>query len=230
MYIKELQLNDFKSFHEQDFKFYKGLTVVTGSNGSGKSNIFDAIVFALGNNSSKTLRYKHINELIHKGQDADFAKVKLVFDDDTSIERYVSDGASVFRLNDKRTTMEAISAYLKEKKLSYSGHNIVLQDDVKKVVEMSDVDRRKYVDEIANISKFDEQKQKALKNLETVANKINEVKLVLNERKEWLTKLESEKSSAERYLQLDRQKLLTEATILKKERETITERYFYNNN
>jgi len=221
MYIKEVELNDFKSFHEQSFKFDKGLTVITGSNGSGKSNVFDSMVFALGNNSPKTLRYKSINELIHKGMNAEFARVKLTFDDNTTIERYVTDGASVFRLNGKRTTLEAISAFLQEYKVRCDGHNIVLQDDVKKIVEMGDLERRKYIDEIANISKFDEQKQKALKNLEKVNEKINEVKLVLNERKEWLDKLEKEKSSAERYLYLDRQKLLTEATILKKEKRQL---------
>lgn len=221
MYIKELQLNDFKSFHEQKFLFNKGLTVVTGSNGSGKSNVFDSIVFALGNNSPKTLRYKMIDELIHKGSNAEFARVQITFDDDTTIERYVADGSSVFRLNGKRTTLEAITSFLQEYKVSCNGHNIVLQDDVKKIVEMSDVDRRKYIDEIANISKFDEQKSKALKNLEKVSEKIAEAKIVLTERKEWLDKLEKEKASAERYLYLERQKLLTEATIIKKEKKQL---------
>jgi|GEM_PF-2838695 len=221
MYIKEVYLENFKSFHDQKFVFNKGMTVVTGSNGSGKSNIFDAVIFCLGNASPKTLRYKNLNELIHKSLDADYGKVTLVFDDGTKLERSIADGTTLFRVNGARTTLEATTGFLKEKGITCQGHNIVMQDDVKRIVELTDVERRKLIDEIAHVARFDEQKQKALKNLESVNEKIKQTRLVLDERKEWLTKLESEKALAEKFFALDRNKIIIEATILKKEKKQL---------
>lgn len=63
MIIKILELNNFKSFNGKTaISFADGLTVITGLNGTGKSNIFDAINFALG-------KYKaQAKSLINKGK------------------------------------------------------------------------------------------------------------------------------------------------------------------
>src|ERR1700693_4884123 len=57
-YIRRLEVKGFKSFGPRPLTitFEQGLNVVTGPNGSSKSNIADAILFALGENSPRVLR------------------------------------------------------------------------------------------------------------------------------------------------------------------------------
>lgn len=55
MKIKFLELNNFKSFKGKcTISFNSGLTVITGLNGTGKSNIINGVNFALGKYKAKT--------------------------------------------------------------------------------------------------------------------------------------------------------------------------------
>ena len=65
MYIKQLEVDNFKSFaNEVNIPFLKGFTTISGPNGSGKSNIIDSILFALGLSSSRALRAEKLFHLI----------------------------------------------------------------------------------------------------------------------------------------------------------------------
>lgn len=70
MKIKILELNNFKSIKGKcTISFHSGLTVITGLNGTGKSNIINGVNFALGKYETKT-------ELIHEGKKE--ASVRIV--------------------------------------------------------------------------------------------------------------------------------------------------------
>lgn len=70
MEIQFLELNNFKSFKGKcTISFNSGLTVITGLNGTGKSNIINGVNFALGKYETKT-------ELIHEGEKE--ASVRIV--------------------------------------------------------------------------------------------------------------------------------------------------------
>ena len=87
-YIKKIELKGFKSFGPQTVKILldKGFSVITGPNGSGKTNIVDAILFALGELSVKRLRAETAAKLIFQGSEkagiekAKMAKVVIQFD------------------------------------------------------------------------------------------------------------------------------------------------------
>lgn len=73
MKIQFLELNNFKSFKGKcTISFNSGLTVITGLNGTGKSNIINGVNFALGKYETKT-------ELIHEGEKE--ASVRIVLTD-----------------------------------------------------------------------------------------------------------------------------------------------------
>jgi len=84
MYIEELVIDGFKSYaHRTVLKgFDANFTAITGLNGSGKSNIIDAIAFVLGNKNYAQLRVDNAQNLIYKNGQAGVQKatVTLVFD------------------------------------------------------------------------------------------------------------------------------------------------------
>ncbi|NIR86639.1 AAA family ATPase, partial [Candidatus Bathyarchaeota archaeon] len=68
-YIKKIEMRGFKSFGPKAATILldKGFTVLTGPNGSGKTNIVDAILFGLGELSARRLRAESFSRLIFHG-------------------------------------------------------------------------------------------------------------------------------------------------------------------
>lgn len=72
MHIKELVLDDFKSFGRKTrIPFYEDFTTISGPNGSGKSNIIDSILFALGLARTSGIRAEKLTDLIYNPDDTD---------------------------------------------------------------------------------------------------------------------------------------------------------------
>ncbi|MFD1511845.1 chromosome segregation protein SMC [Halomarina rubra] len=70
MHIKELVLDDFKSFGRKTrIPFYEDFTTISGPNGSGKSNIIDSVLFALGLARTSGIRAEKLTDLIYNPDD-----------------------------------------------------------------------------------------------------------------------------------------------------------------
>lgn len=66
--LSRLDIKGFKSFAEPaELVFPEGITAVVGPNGCGKSNISDAIVWALGEQSTSALRAQKMQDVIFQG-------------------------------------------------------------------------------------------------------------------------------------------------------------------
>ena len=213
--IKSLTMEGFKSFakHTQ-FLFSNKFNVILGPNGSGKSNVLDAICFVLGRLSSKSLRAEKTASLIYNGgkskQPAKKAIVSIVFDnskhefpvesDELKITRIVrQDGQSTYKINDKRVTRQQVLDVLSYAKIDPDGYNIVLQGDITRFVNMSSIERRQIIEEIAGISSYEDKKQKALNELDRVEGRIKEAEIILAERKTYLKELKKQYEQALKY-------------------------------
>jgi len=217
-YVKALELQGFKSFANKTvLKFPKAFNMIIGANGSGKSNIIDALCFVLGKASKKSMRAEKFSHLIFNGgkkdKPAKFASVKLTFDNSTKIFPYNTeevsvsrtvrkDGASIYRINNNAVTRQEILNALNTVNLNPDGYNIILQGDIDRFVDLSPEQRRFIIEEISGISVYEDKKAKSLNELSKVEAKIKEASILLSEREKYLKELIDEKKQAENYLKM----------------------------
>ncbi len=200
--------------------FERGFTVVTGPNGSGKSNIGDAILFALGENSPRNLRAANgkMSGLIYepkKDESPDSQKPKecrvtLQFDNSdraipvdaetvTVTRELRDDGENAYYLNGKKTTRGNLSEILDLAGLSPGGLNMVLQGASSGVAEMTPDEKRKMIEGVVGISKFDEKKSEALRTLNAADQKIEVAMARIDEQRSVLESLDAQRNDLIRH-------------------------------
>ena len=83
--VNKLKISGFKSFaHPTELLIEDGVTGIIGPNGCGKSNIFEAIRWVMGESSSKSLRSNSMDDVIFNGTQnipaKNFAEVSIELD------------------------------------------------------------------------------------------------------------------------------------------------------
>ena len=226
MYIKKITLKNFKSFGRKvEVPFFRGFTVISGPNGSGKSNIIDSIVFCLGlSTSTKALRAEKLTDLIHTGKDE--AEVSITFDNSDSSLPFPGDVTvtrkirvtgkgyySYYYLNGKSCSLSDIQDMLSRAGIHGDAYNVIMQGDVTRLAEMTPVQRRRIIDDIAGISEFEEKREKAIEELDRVRENIEKIEAVLSEVSKRLEELERDREEAIRYRSLLEEKDYTNRVI-----------------
>jgi len=240
MYLKQIELENFKSFGKKlTVPLLEGYTAVTGPNGSGKSNISDAILFVLGPKSSRAIRAGKLTDLIFNGgnnrQPANYCKVSLVFDnkdrmipideDDVRLTRLIklsSDGdgySSYFYVNDRKSSLSEFDMLLSNARISADGYNFVQQGDVTRMVTMSNLERRRVLEDISGISKFDEEILKAQRERDETDANIDRISIILSELQRQIDQLEQEKEVAMTYLRTKETLVRSKAQLAHRQRE-----------
>jgi len=214
--IIRLKLKGFKSFANTTvINFEKGFNTVVGANGSGKSNVFDAMCFVLGRMSSKGLRADKLGNLVFNGgkysKPAKEAEVSIFLSNENKelmdvdleeikISRIVKkSGQSQYYLNNNKVTRTEIVEVLKRAFIDPDGYNVILQGDIMKIVNMSTIERRLLIEEISDISGYEDKRKKGLKKLEKVEIDLKDADLLMSEKTKYLKELKSEKEAAEKY-------------------------------
>lgn len=235
MHITHLETDNFKSFgRKTKIPFFPGFTVISGPNGSGKSNIIDSILFVLALSTSRSLRAERLTDLINLNSGRNTAEVELTFSDGTVIKRRIKRTDNTYYnylyLNGRPCRQGDLLEFLAQRGIVPHGYNVVMQGDINRIIEMSDLERRKIIDEIAGVAEFDQKKALANEELERVRVKIQEQNAHLEELTVRLTQLEKQRVQALRYKTLqDRLKYLTSCrsaarlTIKKNEYEILQE-------
>jgi len=231
LYIKEVELKNFKSFGKSiRVPLKNDFITVTGPNGSGKSNIVDALLFALCLSSSRAMRAERLPDLIYRGdngKDPDYAQVTVRLDnsgrifpldqDIIEVSRKIKVNndkyASSYYFNGKSCGQAELLDLLAKAGITPESYNIVMQGDVTRIIEMTPVERRKILDEIAGVAEFDEKKRKAMEELEVVRERIGRVDVILEEVGSQLARLKEERDRAHTY-QAHREELKRQEAFL----------------
>ena len=217
--IQKLKLHGFKSFPKStEILFPKGYSCVIGSNGSGKSNIMDAFCFVFGKGSAKGLRAEKSANLIYnggkEGKPMKDAEVSIWFDNkekefplsekEIKISRIVKEnGNSIYKINDKTKNRQEVIDLLNAARIDPDGHNIILQGDVVRFMELRSEQRKEVMEEISGISVYEDKKQKALNDLDKVEEKLKEANIILTERRANLRELKNDRDQALRYREIE---------------------------
>ena len=207
MYIKSLDIDNFKSFSRKThIPGYQGFTVISGPNGSGKSNIIDSILFVLTLSSSRYLRAEKLTDLINVNSNRNTAEVAIEFSDGTKIRRKIKRTKNGYYnylyLNEKSCRQSELLEFLAHRGIIPHGYNVVMQGDVNRIIEMSDTERRKILDEIAGVSEFDQKRNLAQNELEQVHARIQEETVYLCSLTSRRDELEKQREQALRHREL----------------------------
>jgi chromosome segregation protein len=215
LHITHLEIDNFKSFGRKTrIPFLPGFTIISGPNGSGKSNIIDSILFVLALSTSRSLRAERLVDLINLNSGKKTAEVELTFSDGTVIKRRIKRSDNTYYnylyLNGRACRQGDLLEFLAQRGIVPHGYNVVMQGDINRIIEMSDLERRKIIDEIAGVAEFDQKKTLAFEELDRVRVKIQEQNAHLEELSVRLVQLEKQRVQALRYRSLqDRLKYLT---------------------
>ncbi len=206
-----------------------GFTVITGPNGSGKSNIADAILFAIGENSPKHLRAangklsgviydpkKEEGDLGRTGERPGSCRVSLQFDnsdraipvdsDQVTVTRELKEtGENAYFLNGKKTTRTALGETLDLAGVSPGGLNIVPQGAATKVADLTPEEKRRIIEDVVGIAKFDEKKSEAQRQLSQADLRLEVALARIGEMKSTLTSLDLQRNDLIRYNLLENQ-------------------------
>jgi chromosome segregation protein len=223
-YIKKIELKGFKSFGPKTatVTLDKGFTAITGPNGSGKTNIADAVLFGLGELSARRMRAASLSKLVYHGypdlniKKANTAKVVIQFDNsdgrlpvDTqtvTISRELNRaGQSLYRLNGRRMSRSHIVNILSMAGISSTGHNVVLQGIIARIAEISAVDRRKMIAELVGIAQYDAEKAEAEDKLRAAEISIRTAMGRIDEVQQRVDNLERERNELLRYMFLQKE-------------------------
>lgn len=229
--INRLVMKGFKSFaNKTELVFGEHFNCILGPNGSGKSNVLDALCFVLGKSSIKEMRAEKSANLIYNGgkrkSPAKEGSVGIYFDnkskifgaefgEEVEITRIVKhNGQSTYKINTKTRTRQQIIDLLGRARINPNGYNIILQGDIVRLIEMSPMERRGMIEEIAGISIYEDKKNKAIRELTRVEEKLNEATIILEEREKYLKDLKRERNQALKFKELNDKIKQNKATVL----------------
>ncbi|KAI0776981.1 condensin complex subunit SMC2 [Trametes elegans] len=216
MHIQELILEGFKSYpvRTQITGWDPSFNAITGLNGSGKSNILDAICFVLGLTNMTSMRAQNQQDLIYKRGQAGVTKasVTVVFDNtdranspvgmegyaQITVTRQIAiPNVSKYLLNGHKSTQQAVQGLFQSVQLNINNPNfLIMQGRITKVLNMRPQEILGMVEEAAGTRMFEERKEKALKNITKKDKRVQEIITLLTEEiTPKLDKLREEKRS-----------------------------------
>jgi chromosome segregation protein len=218
MLLKRLEMIGFKSFAQRTIvELNPGITAVVGPNGCGKSNIVDALRWAMGEQSARHLRGHHMGDVVFSGSDSlpqtGMAEVSIVFDNedgrgpaDYNNFSEIMVTRRLFRSGESEYAINKISCRLKDVVELFLGtgigskaYSIVEQGRVDELVNSKPEDRRMIIEEAAGTSKYKSRKLVAERKLERTQQNLLRVTDIVREIERQIRSMELQARKAERY-------------------------------
>ena len=162
--IKKLKISGFKSFpYPKEIEISDGITGVIGPNGCGKSNIFEAIRWVMGETSSKSLRSNSMDEVIFSGTEKlpakNIAEVSIEIEssgkenDKLLVTRSIQRGiGSFFKINKKEVRAKEITMLFTDSGSGPRSSSIISQGNIDQIINFKPLERKVILEDAAGIS------------------------------------------------------------------------------
>src|SRR2546428_2992624 len=221
MRLEAITLHGFKSFGEKTvIKIMPGITGIVGPNGCGKSNCGEAVRWALGEQSAKSLRGQKMEDLIFQGtgtrKGLGLAEVELMFSNDGTLSvpwseigvarRLYRTGESEYLLNKQPSRLRDILDLFAGTGANPRAYSVMDQDKLNHVLTAKPHERRVFIEEAAGIARYKQQRSETQGKLDGARGNLVRVKDVMDEVKRQLGSLDRQAKRAQQYKALEKQK------------------------
>jgi chromosome segregation protein len=216
--LQSIKLSGFKSFPDEvELGFPSDVSAIIGPNGCGKSNLVDAILWVLGEQSPSLLRLKQMGEVVFSGaagrKPAGAAEVTLQLQSDDGhwpetdgrmeIRRRVfRSGPSEYRLNGKVARLKDVVDELIGVGLGTRNYSIIEQGRVGQVLSARPTDRRVLIEEAAGITRYKKRRHESELKLEHTRQNLLRLDDVISEVERSLRQIKRQAGQARRHQRL----------------------------
>ncbi|NLC51121.1 MAG: chromosome segregation protein SMC, partial [Firmicutes bacterium] len=230
MFLKRLELFGFKSFAEKtELEFTPGICAIVGPNGCGKSNLVDAVRWALGEQSIKLLRGAKMEEIIFGGTDSrkalNYAEVSLTFahvdslldldyEEVTVTRKLYRSGESEYLINKRPCRLKDILELFVDTGVGRDIYSFIAQGKVEEIINTRAEERRELFEEAAGILKYKNRKREAQRRLEEMHSNLIRVQDLVLELGSQLEPLAEQSSKAQHYKKLQSKLMSIEKKLL----------------
>jgi chromosome segregation protein len=216
MRIKNIYIQGFKSFMEKmSINIHPGISAFVGPNGCGKSNIIDAIRWAMGEQSPKQLRGRHMEDLIFSGTDhlkpLGLAEVTVTLENVGKAEdsNEISVTRRLYRSNESEYLINKSACRLKDIQDLFMGtglgnrtYSIIAQGEISSIIEYKPEDIRLLLEEAAGISAYKARREESLRKITLTKENLRRVEDVLYEIKRDMNSLKKQARKAIRFKEI----------------------------
>ena len=233
MYLSKLEILGFKSFAQKvNLSFDAGLTAIVGPNGCGKTNVVDAIRWALGEQRPTTLRSDKMEDVIFNGtknrKPLSMAEVSLTientkgilpteFSEVTITRRVYRSGESEYYLNRTLCRLKDIRDLFMDTGMGSDAYSVIELKMIETILSDRADERRRLFEEAAGVTKYKHRRKEAYRRLESVQRDLTRVHDIVREVQKAVNSLERQAHKAERYNEFAKNLQSLETTLLARE-------------
>ena len=217
MRLKRLELFGFKSFADRTtLDFPAGLTGIVGPNGCGKSNVVDAVRWALGETRPTSMRGGEMTDVIFKGSTSrpglGLAEVTLVLDNQSEIlvgygseasvtRRVHKSGEGEYEIDGRRVRLKDVKDLLFDTGLGSRGYSVHEQGKIDAVLSANPIERWTIFEEAAGVSRYRQRRKETESRLKRVDADTERLDDVLGELTSRVRSLKIQAGKAERWIE-----------------------------
>ncbi len=237
MYLSKLELFGFKSFAQKiNLTFDSGITAIVGPNGCGKTNVVDAIRWALGEQRPTMLRSDKMEDVIFNGtknrKPLSVAEVALTIQNTKGIlpseytevvvtRRVYRSGESEYFLNKSLCRLKDIRDLFMDTGMGSDAYSVIELKMVETILSDNADERRRLFEEAAGVTKYKHRRKEAYRRLESVQHDLTRVSDIVHEVQKAVNSLERQAHKAKRYNEHAKQVQTLEVNLLAREYASI---------
>src|SRR5437763_10873368 len=232
MKLTRLRLHGFKSFVEPtDFLIEPGLTGVVGPNGCGKSNLVEALRWAMGETSHKSLRAADMDAVIFAGSgnrpSRNHAEVVMTIDNaDRSAPAAVNDreileisrriereAGSGYRINGRDVRARDVQLLFADAATGARSPALVHQGKIGEIIQAKPEQRRRVLEDAAGVAGLHARRHEAELRLKAAETNLTRVEDVIGQLAGQMGGLKKQARQAVRYREVAAKVRKSEATL-----------------